>query len=301
MQPEVVFLRCEAILKPDGDLGWTKGALVAGTGKKWLLGCGLGCGIPILLSIILSVGGSIMMMKPFDRAVDAQKKLTSSFGAREDFVPTVDSLTPDRLEAFLAVRRSLVPMCEGFAEIGQKFERLEELDNQGEEPSKGELFGAVGDMMGAAFGIAGNIGRFTEARNEALLAENMGLGEYIWIYTLAYNSWLQYPPNTDFSDGEGSGEYGRADQKIIRQLMANHAEALLAAGRAAEAEAWEGEADFLERREGSGVPWLENELPAGVANALEPYRDDLDGLYCAASSAFEFSQLKKKGLTISSD
>ncbi len=297
----VEFLRCEAILLANEQFGLAKGTLVAGTGKKWLLGCGLGCGIPIILSIVLSVGGSMMMMKPFDRAVDAQKKLEGSYGVREDFVPAATGLTADRVRIFMAVRQSLVPMCEEFEEIGRKFERLDDMDSDGEEPSKGEIFGAVGDMMGAAFGIAGNIGRFTEARNEALLAEGMGLGEYIWIYTLVYNSWLEYPPNTDFSEEDAGGGYGRSDQKLIRKLMRNHAGALAGAGESAAAEAWEAEAGFLERRDGSGVPWVENDLPEGLVAEVEPFRADLEELYCAASSAFEFSRMKKKGLSITSD
>ncbi len=49
-------------------------------------------------------------------------------------------------------------MCESFSEIGEKFSQMEELDKGGDDPSRGEILGAVGDVMGAAFGFAGNIG-----------------------------------------------------------------------------------------------------------------------------------------------
>ncbi len=273
---------------------------MAGTGKKWLIGCGLGCGIPLLLVIVLTIGGGVVMMKPYTKAVDAQKALTTTYGERGDFVPSADGLTPARLEQFIAVRRALMPLCADFLAIGEKFQQMEKLDQGGEEPSKGEVVEAVGGMMGAVFGIAGNIGRFTLLRNEALLSEEMGLGEYIWIYTLVYNSWLGYAPGTGFEGDQAEG-YTAGEQKLIRQLMSNHAGALAAAGRAEAAAAWKAEADHLERREGSGVPWTDHELPAALALALEPYRADLDDLYCAPTSAFEFNQVRKKGLTIIAD
>ncbi len=273
---------------------------MAGSGKKWLLGCGLGCGIPLLLIIVLSIGGSVVMMKPFNRAVDTQKELTAAFGERADFVPPVDSLAPDRLASFIGVRKVLVPLCENFTEIGEKFRRMEELEEGGDEPSKAEVFGALGDVMSAAFGIAGNIGRFTQDRNEALLGEGMGLGEYIWIYTLVYNSWLGYEPNLDFESGKG-GRYERSEQEIIRQLMRNHVDALNEAGRDDEAAAWLAELEHLERSEGSGVPWADSEVPVATAAALEPYRAELDALYCGATSAFEFSRIRKHGLSITAN
>ena len=46
---------------------------MAGAGRKWLIGCGAGCGGLILLIILISVGGSLWMMKPMNAAVDSQK------------------------------------------------------------------------------------------------------------------------------------------------------------------------------------------------------------------------------------
>lgn len=273
---------------------------MAGPGKKWLIGCGLGCGIPFLLFILLTVGGSMVMMKPFNRAVDAQRDLQAAYGEREEFVPPAAGLTADRLARFLAVRGQLEPMCEAFTEIGEKFKRMEILDREDAEPSKKEVFQAVGDMMGGVFGIAGNIGRFTEARNQALLANEMGLGEYIWIYVLVYNSWLGHVPNTDFEQGNG-GRFDDSDQKVIRALMRNHAGALTAAGRPDEAKAWESEVRRLERSDGSGVPWSGAELPAGLVAACEPLRAELEAAYCEATAAFEMSSVHKKGLTYSAD
>ena len=120
------------------------------------------------------------------------------------------------------------------------------------------------------------------------------------IYTLVYNSWLGYPPDQDFDDEQG-GAYSANDQAIIRRLMRNHADALAAAGQAEEAEAWRAEADHLERRVGSGVPWVDHEMPVALTSTFELYRTDLVDLYCPATSTLEFGSVRKKGLSFRTD
>ena len=272
---------------------------MAGSGKKWLVGCGVGCGAAVLLGILLSVGGSLYMMQPFNKAVDAQKALEAEFGTREAYIPPAEGITPDRLEAFIAVRRALVPMCEEFRKIGDSFAAMDELDKGGDEPSKGEIFIAIGGLTGNIFGMVGNIGRFTEQRNQALLDGGMSLGEYIWIYVLVYNSWQGQVPNRDF-DGDAKGDMSAKEQKVVRTLVRKHAEALASAGMVAEAALWEDEADRMKRSE-TGVPFKDGHLPEGLTRVFQPYSGKLESLYCAATSSFEMNRIKKKGLTISSD
>ena len=272
---------------------------MAGSGKKWLVGCGVGCGAALLLGILLSVGGSLYMMQPFNKAVDAQKALEAEFGTREAYIPPAEGITPDRLEAFIAVRRALVPMCEEFRKIGDSFAAMDELDKGGDEPSKGEIFIAIGGLTGNIFGMVGNIGRFTEQRNQALLDGGMSLGEYIWIYVLVYNSWQGQVPNRDF-DGDAKGDMSAKEQKVVRTLVRKHAEALASAGMVAEAALWEDEADRMKRSE-TGVPFKDGNLPEGLIRVFQPYSGKLESLYCAATSSFEMNRIKKKGLTISSD
>jgi hypothetical protein len=272
---------------------------LAGSGRKWLIGCGVGCGTLILLAILLTVGGGIIMTRPFSKAVNSQKALNEEFGTRDDFVPPAVGLSADRLEAFLQVRRELEPFCAQFEDIAAKFQAMEEFDDAAEDPPTGEILKRVGSVMGAVFGIAGKIGNFTEARNEALLAQEMSLGEYVWIYTLAYYSWLEYTPGTDFDDAD-SGEMGRAQKRTIRLLMESHAEALAAAGDPAGAEAWREESARMKRSE-EAVPFSGDRLPAGIIAALKPYRYELEELYCPSLASFEFSQIRKKGWSFHSN
>ncbi len=272
---------------------------MAGSGKKWLVGCGVGCGVAVLLSILLTVGGSLYMMRPFSKAVDAQKALEVEFGTREAYIPPAEGITPDRLEVFMAVRRDLLPMCEEFRKIGDSFAAMDDLDKDGDEPSKSEIFKAIGGLTGSIFGMVGNLGRFTELRNQALLEGGMSLGEYIWIYVLVYNSWQGEVPNRDF-DGDAEGDMSSKEQKVVREMVLRHVEALASAGMAAEAALWEDEAGRMKRAE-TGVPFKSGTLPEGLIRVFEPYSGELKSLYCEATSSFEMNRIKKKGLSIHSD
>jgi len=274
---------------------------MSSTAKKWLLGCGLGCGIPLLLVIAVSLVSWLRMMKPLNEAVDAQKELIASFGTRDEWVPPVDGLTPDRLERFLAVRDSLNPICADFTKIAVKFRNVGELDSGGEKAGKLEVLKAAGGVTGAVFSFAGNIGRFTTARNRGLLAAEMGLGEYIWIYVLAYNSDLGHPPNVDFDDKESDSRYAAQERDVIRGLMARHADALAEADRGEEADLWRAEAGRLENSDSDGVPFPDGSLPPEIADKLAPFRAQLDSLYCTNTSAFELGRVHKKGPSIRSE
>jgi hypothetical protein len=279
--------------------GFIKGAAVDGSGKKWLIGCGVGCGAVILLGILLSVGGSLYMMRPFNRAIDVQKVLVAEYGPREAYIPGPQGITPDRMEAFLAVRRAVMPMCEEFRKIAESFAAMDELDKGGEEPSKGEMFKAVGNLTGDIFGMVGNLGRFTQLRNQALLDQGMGLGEYIWIYVLVYNSWKGHLPNQDI-DGKSERGFSTSEREVILRLVRNHAEALAEAGLSEQALIWEKEAGLMERNE-RGIPFKDGGLPENLIRVFLTFEQEIDQVYCEATSSFELNRIKKKGLSIRSD
>lgn len=273
---------------------------MAGAGRKWLVGCGVGCAVAALLAIIVTVGGGILLTRPFNRAVSSQTELTAVHGERDEFVPATTTFERDRIKAFVIVRKELLPICAKFEEIAAKFQAVEELDEDGDDVSAGEAMKTVLPVVGAAMGIAGNIGRHSEARNQALLAQDMGLGEYIWYYVLIYNSWLGYPANQDFDDGESSGGYSPGERRVISALLANHAEGLREAGAAAEADLWQAEAGAVLESE-TGVPFGPGGLPDRYAALLEPARGKLEAMYCAATSSFELGSIRKKGLSFRSD
>ncbi len=272
---------------------------MAGTGKKWLIGCGVGCGVVILLNIILFLGAGVFFARPMNKAVSSQKKLSEVHGEPNDYVPAVDSLTPQRIEAFLAVRRELMPSCEEFEEIAGGFAAMDELDNGGEDPSTKEVFKGLGKVMSSIGGLVTTMSEVMELRNEALLEQDMGMGEYTWIYVLAYNSWLGFKPNTGIDSSDG-GNFNSREQGLIADLMEAYAGALVEVGRSEEAEIWHREVEKMDWSE-TGVPFSGRSLPPEISGALEAYRTRLEDVYCAPMSEFDLGQIKKKGLSFHSN
>ena len=261
-----------------------------------MIGCGGGCGAFVVLSILLTVVGGYMMMRPFGRAIDEQERLEERYGARADYVPPVDGVTPDRIKRFLAVRAGLLEFCDEFEAMGEDFQRMDDLDSSGDEPSAGEALKAVGNIMGTVLQVPALIGKLTATRNELLMENEMSPGEYAWIYVLAYHSWLGFEPNTSF-DNEHEGSFTSNELGLIRVLMENHAEALEAAGRADEARRWRDEAGRLNRTEG-GVPFAMGDLPGEIEVILRPYRGKLEASFCPAMAGLDLTRVQKKGMSI---
>jgi hypothetical protein len=271
---------------------------LAGTGKKWLIGCGAGCAGMILLSILVSVGGALFMTRPMSRAVDAQRDLTAEYGAREAFTPPA-RLQPERVEVFLAVRREVMESCAQFEEIVGRFQAMEELDSGDGDPSAGEVFQGLKGVMGAVLGMGQAMGEVTQIRNEILRDKGMGMGEYTWIYILAYNSYLGKMPNTGI-DGEDGREYSGNMLRLISTLMESHATALEEAADPESAQLWRDELARLKRVD-EGVPFPDGALPDRLPGIFSPFRKQLERNYCPALAEFDLGRLKKSGMSFHAD
>lgn len=271
---------------------------MAGTGKKWLIGCGAGCGLIILLNILIFVGAGVFIARPMNKVAESQKILSKELGKAADFIPEADGLTPERMEIFLAVRDRLIPSCEKFEKAAVGFQAMEELDKGEDDPSLGEVFKGLGKFMGSFKGMVVEMSEVMKIRNEALMEMGMGMGEYTWIYVLSYNSWLGFSPNTGVE--EDSGEFTARQKNLISDLMEHHAGSLSSSGREEEAEIWRREQKKLDWND-DGVPFDEESLPAEIRTALEPYRTRLLELYCEPMSEFDLGMIKKKGMSIHSN
>lgn len=274
---------------------------MAGKTRKWLLGCGLGCGGLIVLAIGGPLVLGLFLMPPLDRAIDAQKELAAALGAPDDHVPPAGPVAADRLEAFLAVRRAVMPHCAAFEEFALNMGRMDDLGEQSDRPAGGEIVRAITSLTGSVLGLVGDIGKLNEARNRALLEQKMGLGEYTWIYTLAYHSWLglPFPDRADGDDGEGDGARVERLRATVLGLMRRHAGALADAGDVAAATLWRDEADRMERA-AAEVPFGPGGLPANYAAAFETRGDELRATWCAPMAEYELGEVRRSGLTVHS-
>ena len=277
------------------------------SGKSWLKGCGIGCGLMVILAIVGTIGGGVALFKPFKDAIRSREVLEETYGSQEDYRPPVDGVVPaDRLETFIAVRTDLMEHCEGFEETFDQFRRMERLEDEG--ASGGEKFREILKTVGKAFGIAGKLGRLAVARNEVLSERGMGLGEYTYIYALAYFAWLGVDSEfEDFEDADVDVDMEDASPRVRRALrgMLRHQLEDVEASFHPDRDALAAElADELERLDDDRdrYPW-QGAVPARLADALAPYRGRLEAAFCPETAQFELAVHREGegGLSIHSD
>ncbi|MBK9471477.1 MAG: hypothetical protein IPO18_04230 [bacterium] len=277
---------------------------MASTTRKWLVGCGIGCGGAIVLSIVAPLLFGLVMMRPLDKAIEIQDQLAAEMGGRDAFSPPAGVVAPERLEAFLAVRQAVMPMCPRFTKFAEDLARMDELGKQSDKPDKGEVFRALTRVSGSVVGMAADIGQLNQLRNEALLAQRMGLGEYTWLYVLAYHSWLgnPVPDSADEDDGDGDGDGPRVEKlrALVIGMMRRYAEAEAAAGRADQATLWRTEADRMEGA-AAEIPFGAGGLPADWAAAFEARGEELRAAWCGPMAEFELGQVRKSGMSVHSE
>jgi hypothetical protein len=162
---------------------------MAGTAKQWLVGCGIGCGLMVALGLGLGAAGWYGVRHVAKRAETleaASDSLATRFGPPEAWAPPLDGgLDPARIEAFLEARRLMAPERE------RTSNNLAVLDG-----SKGS---SVPAKIAAGVDFVPRLLGFIEERDRALLQVDMGPGEYMYIYSVAYFGLLGKDP------GDGPG------------------------------------------------------------------------------------------------
>ena len=293
---------------------------MAGTGKKWLIGCGLGCGFFVALGLGLGAAGWYGVRHVAKRAESieaAGDSLAVRFGPPEAYAPPADgSLARDRLEVFLEARRLMEPVRERTSRT------LAVLD--------GSSGSGVPARIAAGVNFVPQMLTFVAERDRTLLAGGMGPGEYQYIYTVAYFGLLGKDPgdgpgfqvggNGDEGDGHGwsgrgwtvstSSESGggagdesereavrrqreaavrEASNRIQRENLRLQLAALDAAGGtpAAWRAALAAELDALDN-ERRRYAW-EQGLPEATRASLDPFRDRLEASYDAMTGALELN------------
>jgi hypothetical protein len=259
----------------------------------WLLGCTVGCGVLVFAGLVLLGAGAFWMagiFEGFDRAETDAEALADRFGPPEAYVPAPDgAIPPDRMEAFLAVRGALGDRC---AEVEQTFGVLRRIDRAGDQgqPPLRDVLGVARSAMQ----IAPLTARLLTARNRALLETDMGIGEYTYIYMVAYRSGRQ--ESVDAADpplGPGDEKFHDAALRMLpaqrERLAAERPDDPLLPALDAEIAALGAD----ERR----LPWPDG-LPAAVERSLLPYRERLDALACPAAAGLELARSRRRGLAI---
>ena len=274
---------------------------MAGEAKKWFIGCGIGCGVVLLIFIGLGTVGFLGIKGAIDRGENIEasfETLQAEYGRPGEFTPALDgSIPPARMETFLDIRDDLAAARK---EIGDVLRTLDDREVDGQKP--GNLA-----KIKAGLRLIPGLMEFISTRTEAMLEGGMGLGEYLYIYSLSYPVWLQkdltdgpgftlsdsgsdsgdggIQINSDWSSDDSGDVEGQREEKIRRYL--NRVQLKMARNQLAALQARGDEGPALadlqaeiERMEAeSGRLLWETGLPEAIRLSLEPYRERLEGQY----------------------
>jgi hypothetical protein len=277
---------------------------MAESGRKWAVGCCSGCALSVLLLIGLA-GAGYWGVKRLTQRVEqlgqGMQEISERHGRIVDYHPEADGrIPPQRMDAFLEVRKTTAP------ERAKLEESLESLGETGNTPSTTQP-GKILQVMGSGFGLVPRMMTYLSARNQALLSVDMGLGEYLYIYSLAYYSWLGRSPldgppdevitmNSRRWSDDGDRGHGRDQIRIILnrqllQMLRNQLEAVESDPRAGQLASWSQvlvtEVEAMEA-DPSRLPWLDG-LPEELATSFAPYRERLEQSYCALCNLIEIA------------
>lgn len=162
---------------------------------RWKLGLGIGCGALLLVLVgILGVATwyAGRINEEYKQVKDSEKALIAATETEAGYRPPPGGIPgPERIEVFLAVQETMTGWRRTLRSASGEFARDQDRQRTG---GLGDLFKLVNTGSDLAPVFAG----FWTARNEALLEQGMGPGEYAYIYRLVYQTWLgQEHPSVD--------------------------------------------------------------------------------------------------------
>lgn len=277
---------------------------MATTSQKWLIGCGIGCAVIIVLIVGLVTGAVVYVrgkFQPLREATDSHNRLVTAYGAPEAFIPPADgAISRERMEAFLSVRDSLkdaqARMDAALANFD--FERLD-----AKRPSFWTVLGILNDVSN----LLTLGGEYVNRRNRALSDKRMGLGEYAYIYSISYHSWLGHSPEegptilAKLRDRErvrasadnplNPESIRRQYRRLILRLLRNQLDSMKGAEETNWRRALEEEIDRIDRNF-DRIAWQDN-IPPQIEEHLKPYRSRLEADYHPSSNCFELLTLNE--------
>lgn len=289
-------LRTESIIRRDGN-----GGAVSESSHQWVKGCAFGCGGIVVLFVLLIVGMSFSMRRAFDDAHTDRTILEEQFGDVDAFTPAVDGSVQDgRVAAFLKIRESLAEIHGEIQDVDEEMGQFDDLTADG-EPELRVALPAVFRLTKSMMGLPWVFGEIESARNKSLVAAGMGIGEYTYMYVLAYHDQLVAPSDeANLFSASATNSRVRADlREMIRRQVTAAREQLPEGGD------WLGvletESALLDA-DSARIPWQDG-LPAQIAVCFNGSRQALDATYSAAAAEFELlnSTIRGGGMSIQMD
>jgi hypothetical protein len=250
-----------------------------------------------LATVLFFIGAGIyFFILPIQESKRLEQTLIDRFGWPTLYVPESSGfIEAQRVEKFIRVREAVQDNCRTFQGIMDSVIRLEKIESDegldaGEKASEG--FDNFKNMFNAAPAFL----EFMDARNQALLAEEMGLGEYNYIYLAAYGEQMAREAEGRYA-GQEEAYLSLRERKEYAQILGNQLAALEATGPDAGTSTLVAElrtAISAAEDESQASPWP-NGPPGDTRESLAPYRERLSALYCEGIVRVEVLQ-KKRGL-----
>lgn len=224
-----------------------------------------------------------------------EQTLIDRFGWAETFAPAIDgSITVQRIEAFIRVREALQSDCADYQAVLTSISSLDNLETD-KDSTSAEKTATGFQASKSIFGAGPRMVSFSTTRNRALLDEDMGLGEYLYIYLNTYAEQLAAESTSVFSGMEEAYVSERA-RKEFTQILMNQLLALQASGLQESYPGLEAklQTEIEALKNGTHTsPWP-NGPPDNARVSLNPYQGHLAGLYCSGIVKIELLQ-KNRG------
>ena len=242
------------------------------------------------------VAGIYFVIIPIQQSKRLEQALIDRFDWANEYTPPMDGLLrPERVEAFIQVREAVQSNCIIFQRLLDDIISLEAIEED-PEMSAHEKTARGLDGFKSMFSAAPMFLEFMDARNSALLEQEMGLGEYFYIYLAAYGPQLARESDSPNADMEEAFISQRSREEFI-QILENQLAALASAMRETRHEVLIADlrSQIKALKNGSqSSPWPNG--PVGMLReSLSPFGERLGDLYCSGIVKTELLQ-KNRGL-----
>jgi hypothetical protein len=257
-----------------------------------------GCLLAIVTVVFLLFSGIYFVLAPVRESKRVEQSLIDRFGPAGQYTPASNgSVLPERVELFIRVREAMQPNCADYQAILDNLMGLEALDSDQQIPGDERVSKGINGFI-SLFSAAPVMVEFMDARNTSLLTQEMGLGEYLYIYLTAYAGQLANESVSPYSEMDEAYISQRIRDDFV-QILNNQLTALEAAGQRGSMEGLmlELRGEIKALQDGSHEsPWP-NGSPGTSLESLAPYRARLSDLYCSGIVRIELLQ-KNRGLDL---
>lgn len=247
---------------------------------------------PTVLAVaVLFAAGIYFLITTVNDSKRLEQTLIDRYGPAVTYSPPMDGiLTPERIQKFIRVRKAVQSSCANSQSVLNSILSLDAMETDQETPAAEKLSSGLNSFKGI-FGAAPRLLEFMDARNTALLEQEMGLGEYMYLYLATYGPQLAQEPESLYA-GMEEAYVSRRTRLEYAEILTRQRATLETAGPSvsneqlatqvtAQLEALNDTAD--------STPWP-NDLTGPVNASLAPFREQLTSLYCSGIVQTELKQ-----------